>query len=332
MGDLLEIRDLHLEFVSLRGVVKALDGVNLTVREREILGLVGESGCGKTVTGFAVLGLLPKQQVRITSGDILFRGESLLAKSDEEMQLIRGKVISMVFQDPLASLNPVFTIGEQITRVIRTHKRVSAKEAREATRRALAATGLPTTDTILDSYPHQLSGGMRQRACMAMAISCGSPLLIADEPTTALDVTIQSQILQLLLDLRQELGVAQILITHNVGVAAQTTDRVAVMYAGTVVEQGRTSDVMKHPQHPYTVALYECLPHGKKAGELSTIPGSVPDLIDPPSGCRYHPRCKHAMDRCVGEKPQPTPISDEHWVSCHYVAERLDATQRTLTA
>jgi len=332
VGDLLEIRDLHLEFVSLRGVVKALDGVNLTVREHEILGLVGESGCGKTVTGFAVLGLLPKQQARVTGGDIIFRGESLLAKSDEEMQLIRGKVISMVFQDPLASLNPVFTIGEQITRVIRTHKSVSAKEAREATKRALAATGLPTTDTILDSYPHQLSGGMRQRACMAMAISCGSPLLIADEPTTALDVTIQSQILQLLLDLRRELGVAQILITHNVGVAAQTTDRVAVMYAGTVVEQGRTSDVMKHPQHPYTVALYECLPHGKKAGELSTIPGSVPDLIDPPSGCRFHPRCKHAMDRCVDEKPQPTPISGEHWVSCHYVAERLDATQGTVTA
>jgi peptide/nickel transport system ATP-binding protein len=321
VADLLKIDDVYLEFASLRGIVKALDGVNLTVREREIIGLVGESGCGKTVTGFSVLGLLPKPQARIVQGEIVFRGEDLLKKSEEEMESIRGKVISMVFQDPLASLNPVFKIGEQIGRVIRTHKGVSSKEAREATKRALAATGLPTTDTILDAYPHQLSGGMRQRACMAMAISCDAPLLIADEPTTALDVTIQSQILRLLLDLRENLGVAQILITHNVGVAAQTTDRVAVMYAGTVVEQGTTSEVMKHPHHPYTVALYGCLPHGKKGGELATIPGSVPDLIDPPSGCRFHTRCKHVMERCSVDKPVPTPISGEHWAACHYVAD-----------
>ncbi len=205
----------------------------------------------------------------------------------------------MVFQDPLASLNPVFTVGAQIARVVLQHKGVSGKEAREAARRALATAGLPPDDEILDSYPHQLSGGMRQRACMAMALSCDAPLLIADEPTTALDVTIQAQILRLLLDLRERLGVAQVLITHNVGVAAQTCDRIAVMYAGSIVEQGTAAEVLKRARHPYTMALYECLPHGKSAAELHTIPGSVPDLIDPPSGCRFHPRCARALEICV---------------------------------
>ena len=198
--DLLEIRDLKLQFNSLRGTVKALDGVNLAVREREIIGLVGESGCGKTITGLCVLGLLPKPQTEITHGEIRFRGENLLDKSEHELQSVRGRLVSMVFQDPLASLNPVFTIGEQIERVVRLHKRLSSREARETARSALARAGLPADDAILDSYPHQLSGGMRQRACMAMAISCDSPLLIADEPTTALDVTIQAQILRLLLE------------------------------------------------------------------------------------------------------------------------------------
>jgi oligopeptide/dipeptide ABC transporter ATP-binding protein len=322
-GDLLQIRDLKVQFNSLRGTVKALDGVNLAVREREIIGLVGESGCGKTITGLCVLGLLPKPQTEVTQGEIRIRGENLLDKSEHELQSVRGRLVSMVFQDPLASLNPVFTIGEQIERVVRLHTRLSRRQARETARTALARAGLPPDDAILDSYPHQLSGGMRQRACMAMAISCDSPLLIADEPTTALDVTIQAQILRLLLDLRAELGVAQILITHNVGVAAQTCDRVAVMYAGSVVEQGTASEVLKHSRHPYTIALYECLPHGKTAAELHTIPGSVPDLIDPPSGCRFHPRCEHAMDVCVTAKPEPTPITEEHWVACHWAADQL---------
>ena len=323
MTDLLEIRDLRLQFNSLRGTVKALDGVNLTVREGEIIGLVGESGCGKTVTGLSVLRLVEGSSAQVTGGSICFRGDDLLKKSEREMERLRGRLMAMVFQDPLASLNPVFTVGAQIARVVRVHKELSGKEARAAARKALATAGLPPDDEILDSYPHQLSGGMRQRACMAMALSCDAPLLIADEPTTALDVTIQAQILRLLLDLRQRLGVAQVLITHNVGVAAQTCDRIAVMYAGSVVEQGTATEVLKHSRHPYTIALYECLPHGKSAAELHTIPGSVPDLIDPPSGCRFHPRCAHAMEVCVTAKPEPTPITAEHWVACHWAAEQL---------
>jgi peptide/nickel transport system ATP-binding protein len=320
--DLLQIQDLRLQFNSMRGTVKALDGVNLAVREREIIGLVGESGCGKTITGLAVLGLLPRPQTEVTSGRILFRGQDLLLLDDRAVAGVRGRLVAMVFQDPLASLNPVFTIGNQISRVIRVHKRVSHAEALDATRTALRRAGLPPDDQLLGSYPHQLSGGMRQRACMAMALSCDAPLLIADEPTTALDVTIQAQMLRLLLDLRDELGVAQVLITHNVGVAAQTCDRVAVMYAGSVVEQGLTVEVLKHPHHPYTMALYECLPQGKSASELRTIPGSVPDLIDPPAGCRFHPRCVHAMDVCETVKPEPTHLSEEHWVACHWAAQQ----------
>ena len=211
MGDLLEIRDLRLEFNSLRGTVKALDGVNLTVREREIIGLVGESGCGKTITGLSVLGLLPRPQAEVTGGQILFRGDDLLAMGDRAVEDIRGRLVAMVFQDPLASLNPVFTVGEQISRVIRVHKEVSRGEAPRRRGGRWPRPGCGPTTQLLDSYPHQLCGGMRQRACMAMALSCDAPLLIADEPTTALDVTIQAQILRLLLELRDDLGVAQIL-------------------------------------------------------------------------------------------------------------------------
>jgi oligopeptide/dipeptide ABC transporter ATP-binding protein len=320
-GDtLLEIRDLRLQFRSMRGLVKALDGVDLTVHEGEILGLVGESGCGKTITGLAVLGLLQRPAAEITSGAIRFRGDDLLTKSDKEMEQVRGRQISMVFQDPLASLNPVFGVGHQIEDVVRLHKGVSRSEARETTLQALASVGLPPGQSTLKRYPHQFSGGMRQRVCMAMALACGSPLLIADEPTTALDVTIQAQILTLLLKLREELGVAQVLITHNVGVAAQTCDRVAVMYAGSVVEEGPVAQVLKHPRHPYTIALYQCLPHGRKASELQTIPGTVPDLIDPPTGCRFHPRCPHVMEQCPTQKPRTVSVGDRRSVACFWAA------------
>ena len=320
VDELLTVRDLRLQFRSMRGLVKALDGVDLTVHEREILGLVGESGCGKTITGLAILGLLQRPQAEITTGEIRYKGEDLLAKSDSEMQALRGKEISMVFQDPLASLNPVFQVGHQIVDIVRLHKGVSRAEARDATQTALAAVGLPTDEDTLGSYPHQFSGGMRQRVCMAMALACGAPLLIADEPTTALDVTIQAQILHLLLRLRDELGVAQVIITHNVGVAAQTCDRIAVMYAGSVVEEGPAALVLKQPRHPYTMALYQCLPHGRKAADLRTIPGTVPDLIDPPSGCRFHPRCPYALDICPTTKPEPTQVGELHQVSCFWAA------------
>ena len=319
-AELLAVRDLKLQFRSMRGLVKALDGVNLTVHEREILGLVGESGCGKTITGLAVLGLLQRPQAEITCGEIRYRGDDLLAKSEAEMRDLRGREISMVFQDPLASLNPVFQVGHQIEGVVRAHKGVSRKEAREVTRKALAEVGLPPGAETLKRYPHQFSGGMRQRVCMAMALACGSPLLIADEPTTALDVTIQAQILNLLLRLREELGVAQVIVTHNVGVAAQTCDRIAVMYAGSVVEEGPVAAVLKRPRHPYTMALYQCLPHGRTVAELQTIPGTVPDLIAPPSGCRFHPRCSRIMDVCPHTKPEPVKVGDRHWVSCFWAA------------
>jgi len=322
VGELLRVQDLKLEFRSMRGLVKALDGVNLQVNEGEILGLVGESGCGKTVTGLAILGLTERPQAEVTGGEIRFRGESLLKKSEAAIQRLRGREISMVFQDPLASLNPVFQVGDQIADVVRVHKGVSKKEAKQTVARALAAVGLPPGEEILKRYPHQLSGGMRQRVCMAMALACGSTLLIADEPTTALDVTIQAQILHLLLDLRESLGVAQVLITHNLGVAAQTCDRIAVMYAGTVVEEGPVTTVLKRPRHPYTAALYECLPHGRRVSDLKTIRGTVPDLIDPPSGCRFHPRCDRALDVCAAVKPRPIQVGERHWVSCHWVEQQ----------
>jgi len=317
---LLQIDDLHLDFRSLRGLVRALDGVTLSLDPGEILGLVGESGCGKTVTGLSVLGLLQKPQAEITQGSIRFGGRQLVGLPDAEMQRLRGKEIAMVFQDPLASLNPVFTIADQIEAVVRLHKKASRREARDVTSEALQSVGLPATDAILSSYPHQLSGGMRQRCCLAMALSCGAPLLIADEPSTALDVTIQAQVLKLLLKLREQLGVAMILVTHNLGVAAQTCDRVAVMYAGVVVESGRTADVFKEPLHPYTRALYSCLPQGKKVDQLSTIPGSVPDLIDPPTGCRYHPRCPQALPECADVKPAVCSVDDDHEVACHLLS------------
>ena len=230
-----------------------------------------------------------------------------MKKSDAELQKIRGRAISMVFQDPLASLNPVFTVGEQIRRVIREHSTVGKREAIELTRQALTATGLPANDALLRSYPHQLSGGMRQRVCMAMAISSGAMLLIADEPTTALDVTIQAQILRLLLRLRDEHDLAQILVTHNVAVAAQACDRVAVMYAGTVVEQGPTESIMKSPDTPTRSRCTSASPTARRRGIWRPIPGAVPDLIDPPAGCRYHPRCAHVMEVCSSEKPcRPT--------------------------
>lgn len=320
---LLSIRELSLQFNSMRGVVRVLDSVTFEVSAGEIIGLVGESGCGKTVTGLAAMRLLRPPAAEVTSGEILFRGEDLMEKTEAEMRALRGKELAMVFQDPLASLNPVFTVGTQIEAVINHHQHEGRERTQELMTAALAAVGMPSTKTLPRLYPHQLSGGMRQRVCLAMALSCGAPLLIGDEPTTALDVTIQAQILRLLLELRRERGMGMVLVTHNVGVAAQTCDRVAVMYAGSIVEEGTTVDVLTRPQHPYTAALIRCLPQGNQSASLETIPGSVPDLIDPPSGCRFHPRCKHAMSVCPEVKPAMLGVGKHHQVACHYVESMM---------
>jgi oligopeptide/dipeptide ABC transporter ATP-binding protein len=314
---LLEVRGLYVDFRSLRGEVKALIGVDLEVGRGEIVGLVGESGCGKTVTGLAVLGLLREPQAQVRAERIRFAELDLLHLPEKKLQHIRGARISVVFQDPLASLNPVFTVGDMLVDVVRKPASVGKKAARAQALEALRAVGLGAHQSILDSYPHQLSGGMRQRACIAMALACGAELLFADEPTTALDVTIQAQILHLLLELRTQRDLSIVLVTHNMGIAAQSCDRVAVMYAGMVVEQGATTDVLDNPRHPYTAALRRCLPEDKRAAELESIPGSVPDLIDPPPGCRFHPRCSLAVDVCTTERPVAVEVAPGHLVACH---------------
>jgi len=314
---LLEVRDLRVEFRSMRGLVRALIGVSLSLDRGEVLGLVGESGCGKTVTGLAILGLLPPRQTSVEAARLAFDGQDMLKLREADLQDLRGTRVAMVFQDPLASLNPVFTIGEQLVDVIRVHRRLNRRRAREVAREALRSVGLPDDQSVLGAYPHRLSGGMRQRACIAMALACGAELLIADEPTTALDVTIQAQILCVLLALRKRRGLSILLVTHNLGVAAQACDRVAVMYAGVVVESGSTRDVLQESRHPYTIALGRCLPQGRRAADLESIPGAVPDLVDPPSGCRFHPRCELAVPLCAAQRPADEAVAPGHLVACH---------------
>ena len=319
---LLDIKDLHVHFKVYGGTLKVLDGVSFAVGRGEKVGLVGETGCGKTTTMKATLRVLPMPPALIPKGEILFEGKDVLKMRDDGLRKVRGRGISMIFQDPTAALNPVFNIGQQIGAVVRhsTDERLSRREVHDRVIEPLREVSLPDAERMLGSYPIQLSGGMRQRCCLAMALSCGAPLLIADEPSTALDVTIQAQVLMLLLELREHLGVGMILVTHNLGVAAQTCDRVAVMYAGVVVESGETADVFKRPVHPYTKALYSCLPQGKKVDDLATIPGSVPDLLDPPTGCRYHPRCPHAFEKCVVVKPEVTDVGAGHEAACHLLS------------
>ncbi len=318
--ELLVLHDVRLDFESLRGTVYALNGVSFSLRAREVLSLVGESGCGKSVTALTIMGLLQGPQVRIRGGEILFQGEDLLKKTEHEMVQLRGKSLAMVFQDPQSSLNPVFTIEKQMVAVVRAHTSLSKAAARETVEESLSVVGLPASRSIMTAYPHELSGGMRQRVCMGMALACDAPLLIADEPTTALDVTIQAQMLRLLRRLRDEKRVSQLLITHNMGVAAQASDRVAVMYAGDIVEVGAAEDVLVRGRHPYTNALRACLPTGSTAAHLKTIPGGVPDLLAPPTGCRFHPRCHLALDECATSKPPMLRVGNDHSVACHAVA------------
>ena len=318
---LLRIHDLRTHFFTESGVAKAVDGVDLEIRPGEVLGLVGESGSGKSVTALSVLRLVPDPPGRIVGGEILFRGRDLLKLSWEEIRDVRGKDISMIFQEPMTSLNPVFRVGRQVMEIILEHEPQTTKEqARTRAIDLLKKVGIPDPETRVDQYPHELSGGMRQRVMIAIALALNPALLIADEPTTALDVTIQKQILDLMLELkaRHEAG-AILLITHNLAVVAETCDRVAVMYGGKIQEVAPVRELFYNPLHPYTRGLLGSLPRvdGEKAARLTTIPGSVPDIHNLPVGCKFTTRCPERFEPCPGIEPPLIEASPDHWVRCH---------------
>lgn len=316
---LLEVKDLNLEFKTSRGVLKALSGISFDVQRGEVFGIVGETGCGKTVTGLSVLRLLPRS-AKITNGLISFDETNLLDLPASEMERVRGGKIAMIFQDPSSSLNPVFTVGSQIMRVIRLHTDLNKKQADERASETLTAVGLPDVKRIMSSYPHQLSGGQQQRVMIAMALSCRPQLLIADEPTTALDVTIQAQILILLRDLQKQFNISVILITHNLGVVAQTCDRLAVLYAGRVAEIGTAQDIFNNPQHPYTIGLMNAIPKpGSRGKKMAAIPGTVPSNPGMVKGCPFADRCEFVFERCTQEAPSLFGVSDGHQASCFLV-------------
>jgi peptide/nickel transport system ATP-binding protein/oligopeptide transport system ATP-binding protein len=313
----LSVRDLQTHFFLDEGVVKAVDGVSFDVHPGQTVGIVGESGCGKSVTALSILRLVPSPPGRIVGGEILYRGRSLLSFSDPEMRAIRGNEISMVFQEPMTSLNPVYTCGNQIMEAIRLHQKVSKSEARNRAIEMLKLVGIPLPVQRVDEYPHQLSGGMRQRVMIAMALSCNPSVLIADEPTTALDVTIQAQILDLLNRLQEELGMAIILITHDLGVVAEVSDHVVVMYGGKVVEHADVETLFEQTLHPYTGGLLTSIPKlGEEVESLRVIPGVVPNPIDFPSGCTFHPRCHLAIPECTTKEPQLETFNQSHPFRC----------------
>jgi len=320
---LLSLRDLRTYFLSKRGEVRAVDGVSYSISKGEIIGLVGESGSGKSVTALSILRLVPSPPGKIVGGQIMFDGMDLLALSKSEMKKIRGGRISMIFQEPMRSLNPVFTIGEQISEAIRLHQGLKKKEALERSIEMLKMVGIPSPKRRIKDYPHELSGGMRQRVMIAMALSCHPDLLISDEPTTALDVTIQAQILELMGDLRQKLDMAILLITHNLGIVAETAQRIVVMYAGKIMEEAPTLQLFENPLHPYTRGLQRSIPKiGQKYRssnrKLQEIPGVVPDLHQLPHGCRFHPRCPEAGERCKLEEPEMSEVEPNHFVRCFF--------------
>ena len=318
---LLEVRDLHTEFTTYRGRLRAVDGVDLTVERGETLALVGESGCGKSVTALSIMRLV-RRPGRIARGQVRFEGEDLLRKPEKEMRQIRGGRMAMVFQDPLSTLNPTFTVEAQIVESLRIHGVARGTAARERSIELLEAMGIPAARERLRSYPHELSGGMRQRVMMAIATSCEPDLLIADEPTTALDVTLQAQIMDLLARVKEERGLAILLITHDLGIVSQFSDRAAVMYAGQIVEQASVADLVTEPLHPYTQGLLECVPRlGRPEMAITPIDGSVPDMVALPAGCRFAPRCPKAMDRCAAEMPEQLPQGGGRTVRCFLYEE-----------
>jgi oligopeptide/dipeptide ABC transporter ATP-binding protein len=321
LAKLLEIRNLKAQFGSSGNLVTAVDGIDLHVDQGEILCLVGESGCGKSVTALSVMRLIQADGGRCASGQILFQGEDLLCKTEREMWVTRGRAIAMVYQEPMSAINPLFTIGSQIAETIRAHKPVSRRQALEQAERLLGLVGIPDAARRLEAYPHELSGGMCQRAMIAMALCCEPGLLIADEPTTALDVTIQAQILDLIKRLNRELGMAILFITHDLGVVAELADRVVVMYAGKVVEEGKVAEVFAAPLHPYTLGLLACIPRPGTSGRLPTIEGMVPHPGHLPEGCHFHTRCPFAQDRCRQSEPPLVALGGQK-VACFVAVDR----------
>ncbi|RMF90631.1 MAG: ABC transporter ATP-binding protein [Nitrospinota bacterium] len=321
MDLLLSVRNLKTYFYTYRGVVKALDGVYLDLAQESTLGLVGETGCGKSVTSLSILRLI-EPPGKIVGGEIWFAGRDLLTLSPQEMRRIRGAEIAMIMQEPKVSLNPVFPVGFQIAEAIAAQRKIGKRAARKEAVEMLRRVRIAEPDKVANQYPHELSGGMAQRAMIAMMLSTRPKLLIADEPTSALDVTTQAQILELLRDLVREVRASVLLITHDLGVVAEACERVAVMYAGRVVEEGSVRQVLKEARHPYTVGLLQTIPRpGDPREELTTIEGSVPDLIHPPSGCRFHPRCPEAMEICRLHIPAAVEVAPGHRVACHLYAE-----------
>ena len=323
---LLSVRNLRTVFGTMQGEVTAVDDVSFDVAPGEVLGIVGESGSGKSVTALSIMGLLPQPPGRVAGGEILFEGRDLLKLPRSELRRMRGSAIGMIFQEPMTSLNPAFSIGDQITETIRVHERIGAAAARTRGIEMLEKVGIPSPQRRIDDFPHQLSGGMRQRVMIAMALSCSPRLLLADEPTTALDVTIQAQILDLLRDLQREMGMAIVVITHNMGVIAEFADRVAIMYAGRIAEEGPVGRIFDAPTHPYTAGLLSSTPD--LVGEvprLRTIPGTLPSLYELPPGCRFAPRCDRRVEACESGRPATQEIEPGHFAACIRAREGASA-------
>ena len=320
MAPLLEVKNLKTHFFTADGVVKAVDGISYDVAEGEVVGIVGESGCGKSVGAMSIMRLVASPPGRIVDGEVLFGGEDLVQMDEKEMRSIRGNSISMVFQEPMTSLNPVLTVGRQLTETLELHQNMNKSEARERASELLTMVGIPDSETRLDDYPHQFSGGMRQRVMIAMALSCNPKLIIADEPTTALDVTIQAQILELMKNLTRDLGVAMIIITHNLGVVARYADRVNVMYAGKIIESGTAADIYYRPHHPYTLALLKSVPRmdQQRQAKLDPVEGQPPDLTMLDEGCAFRPRCLFASEECAKSFPALEEVAPGHKTACFH--------------
>jgi oligopeptide/dipeptide ABC transporter ATP-binding protein len=322
---LLDVKNLSVNFNLRRGTLTAVRDLSFSLDESETFGIVGETGCGKSVTSLSILRLIPSPPGEIVGGEVFFEGHDLLKKSEREMEKIRGRQISMIFQEPMTSLNPSLTAGEQISECYRVHMGHSKKVARDFTEHALGLVHLPQPKILADRYPHELSGGMRQRVMIAMALACEPQLLIADEPTTALDVTIQAQILELLKELQERLKMALIFISHNLGVVARLCDRIGVMYAGSMVELAETKALFTRPQHPYTIALLEAIPRPElRHGSLKAIPGTVCNLFDPPPGCKFHPRCSKTKEICKTEPPRLEEKIGKSLAACYFPGASRD--------